>query len=106
MRKWIVIVAAAGLAISLGIVTGAGGGSQSAGVRHVFDAKVGDAIIIRALDLYCRVYRRDPDRHETGPMMSCRRNSSYRLTRAIGASRSHYFVTRPDGIHLAYRVVR
>jgi len=106
MFRKISLVAAASLAASLGIAVGTGWGSHNAAARPVFDAKVGDSIIIRAIDLYCKVYRRDPDRHETGPLMHCRRDSSYQATRAIGASRSHYFVTSPKANRIVYKVSR
>src|SRR5262245_19830709 len=56
----IILVATTSLAASLGIAVAAGWRSHDAAARHVFDAKVGDFIIIRAIDLDCRVYRRDP----------------------------------------------
>jgi hypothetical protein len=106
MLRKIILVAIASLATSLGIAVGTGWGSHNAGSRHVFDARVGDSIIIRAVDLYCKVYRRDPERRETGPLMYCRRDSSYQATRAIGASRNHFFVTSPKGDHVVYEIVR
>jgi hypothetical protein len=95
----------------VGLVLGSTGvalGQQNKSERYV-TARVGDSIYVPAVDLYCAVWRSDPDHHEVGPFLYCNRSSASNQgekSRAIGASRYHYLITNATGQYQSYRVSR
>ena len=96
-------------ALAAGIVTGL----AAARVKpsHPVDARVvvvqpGVLIQVRGIDLSCRIYRHDPNRAEVGPLMYCQRTSAPRISRGIGVSMWHYFVSDSTGKFRIYRVGR
>ena len=84
------LIVALGASIVFGTAAARGGAKPPLDTRVVFVGP-GATIEVQGIDLTCHVYRRDPRRHEVGPLMYCSRTSAPRSSRGIGASMWHFF---------------
>jgi hypothetical protein len=80
--------------------------SSSGSSARSFYPRIGDNVLIRSVDLFCTIYRRDPDRIEAGPLVECGRWSVRGGGRRMRVSRYHYIVSTANGRYVAYRVTR
>jgi hypothetical protein len=96
-------------AVCFAVTATTGFASQDTASRHLPAVKIGDDLTIPSLDLYCAVYRTDPDHLEVGPILYCNRNSAdsqHANSRGFGASRFHIFVSTANGNANGYTVTR
>jgi hypothetical protein len=74
--------------------------------RH-FYPRIGDNIVIKSVDLFCTIFRRDRDRIEAGPLLECGRWSVRGGNgRRLLVSRYRYIISTANGQYVAYRVTR
>jgi hypothetical protein len=98
-------LAAVSAACIAGLLAATTGLAHQARTERFVTARVGDSITIPSIDLFCTVLRRDPDRREAGPLMTCSRNS-VRNARAVSMSRFHYDISRRNGTGVVFRIER
>jgi hypothetical protein len=96
-------VVASAVSFAIASATGWGHGERTA---RFLTARPGDGVTFAGLDLFCNVERSDPDHVEAGPVMYCNRYSVKGDSRAMGASRYHYYVTNATGDRITFKVSR
>jgi hypothetical protein len=99
------------LAILVGVLlAGTGtalGSSTSRSSTHYF-VKPGQDVYVPSLDLFCKVYARNPT-GESGPVMFCGRasRSTKKLgSRSVAVTNRHFIITDETGNNLAYKAAR
>ena len=68
--------------------------------------KPGGKFRVNGLDLFCDIFRSDPDHREAGPVMFCNRDSVSGNSRAVSVSKYHYEVSDESENYVVYRVSR
>jgi hypothetical protein len=96
-----VVASAASFAIAA--TTGWGLGERT---TRFINARPGDSVTFIGLDLFCSALRSDPDHTEVGPIIYCSRYSSPTNSRAMGASKYHYYITNATGDRVIYKANR
>ena len=81
----IMLTALVTAAISFAVAAATSFAHQDRGQRYV-TARIGDFLVIPAVDLSCSIFRRDPDRHEAGALMYCGRQSTQGNSRTVSIS--------------------
>ena len=103
-------VAALASAATFGGVAATGFASPAASssrLQQPTSIKVSQGFRVWSLDLYCAVLDKDRLNHESGPVLWCDRNSHASGTaRAIGISKTHFYITTPNARSVAVRIAR
>jgi hypothetical protein len=68
--------------------------------------KPGDNVTFVGLDLFCRVFPTGADPTAARPELYCSRKSGNGHSRAIVATRFHYYVTDESGVPSVYQASR
>jgi hypothetical protein len=100
MRAWrYILVALAASALTVGALAGTGFADRRGTANRYLNVRIGDNLVIKSVDLFCIVLASDPDHHEAGPIVYCKRRSvpAGQNSRSIGVTRYHYQVGDPTG---------
>src|SRR5262245_27730203 len=102
--KRTILTLVAGIAVGAAVVAAPALGSHHGAKRYIY-ARPGDTLTVGTLDLYCSLWRSDPDGHLTGPIIYCSRKSVSTHSWSVTVSRRWIQIGNPQG-HLVWQHAR